>query len=246
MSAGALTVGIDLATATARIVVVDEHGGVHAEHTVPLPAPVREGVRSEQAPRYTQVTAELLAKAQADLGELAGSVRALCITGTSGTIVPCDLQGAPTGNAVLYDDRRGERLAGRLREAAASPEVAALVATPTSPLARLGWLAAHTDAARYLHTCDVVTTMLLGRLSPTDTSHALKAGVDPVRAEWDDALLEAIGVRRASLPELVHPGSVLGSVDDRVANALGLPRGGDLEYADRVTLAEAILGRHKM
>lgn len=28
--------------------------------------------------------------------------------------------------------------------------------------------------------------------------------------------------------------------------ALGLPRGGDLEYTDRVTLAEALLGRHKM
>jgi recombination protein RecR len=28
--------------------------------------------------------------------------------------------------------------------------------------------------------------------------------------------------------------------------ALGLPRGGDLEYADRVTLAEALAGRRRM
>jgi recombination protein RecR len=28
--------------------------------------------------------------------------------------------------------------------------------------------------------------------------------------------------------------------------ALGLPRGGDLEYADRVTLAEALVGRRRM
>jgi len=28
--------------------------------------------------------------------------------------------------------------------------------------------------------------------------------------------------------------------------ALGLPRGGDLEYADRVTLAEALAGRRKL
>ncbi len=40
---------------------------------------------------------------------------------------------------------------------------------------------------------------------------------------------------------LVNPSGILVS-----RLALGLPRGGDLEYADRVTLAEAILGRHKM
>ncbi|MCD6520071.1 MAG: recombination protein RecR, partial [Anaerolineae bacterium] len=28
--------------------------------------------------------------------------------------------------------------------------------------------------------------------------------------------------------------------------ALGLPRGGDLEYADRITLAEALAGRREM
>jgi len=28
--------------------------------------------------------------------------------------------------------------------------------------------------------------------------------------------------------------------------ALGLPRGGDLEYADEVTLAEALAGRHPL
>jgi len=40
---------------------------------------------------------------------------------------------------------------------------------------------------------------------------------------------------------MVNPSSVTVS-----RLALGLPRGGDLEYADRVTLAEAILGRHTM
>lgn len=224
MSAGPLTIGIDLATATARVIVAGGNGEVLAEHAMPLPAPVREGVRSEQAPRYAQVTGELLAKTRADLGDLAASVRALCITGTSGTLVPCDLQGVPTGNAVLYDDGRGDAIADRLRDAAVSPATAALVATPTSPLVRLGWLAAHTDAARYLHSCDVVATALLGRIAPTDTSHALKAGIDPVCAEWDEGLLEAVGVRRASLPDLVHPGTVLGTVDDRVATGLGLPR----------------------
>lgn len=223
MSAGPLTVGIDLATAAARVVVATESGDVLAEHAAPLPAPVRDGARSEQTPRYAQVAAELLAKARAGLGDLAAGIRALCITGTSGTLVPCDLHGVPTGNALLYDDRRGDALADRLRDTDVSPDTATLVATPTSPLARLSWLAAHTDAARYLHTCDVVATVLLGRVAPTDTSHALKAGIDPVRAEWDEELLESVGVRRASLPELVHPGTVLGTVDARVAGELGLP-----------------------
>lgn len=223
MTGAPLTIGIDLATADARIVIADDHGRVLAEHTTPLPDPVRDGDRSEQSPRYAAAAAELLARACGTLGDRAAAVRAVCVTGTSGTIVPCDARGVPVGDAVLYDDRRGYAAAERLRGAAPSPETAALVATPTSPLTRLGWLAARGGAEAYLHTSDVVATMLLGELAATDTSHALKAGVDPVRAEWDESLLDAAGVSRQSLPDLVHPGTVLGPVAAEVARELGLP-----------------------
>jgi len=40
---------------------------------------------------------------------------------------------------------------------------------------------------------------------------------------------------------------LIGPMGIRVTRlALGLPRGGDLEYADRVTLAEALAGRRAM
>ncbi|MGH3357177.1 MAG: FGGY-family carbohydrate kinase, partial [Nocardioidaceae bacterium] len=202
----------------------DDRGDVLVELASPLPAPVRDGERSEQPSQYSESAAALLTKACADLGDRAAAVRAVCVTGTSGTIVPCDARGVPTGNAVLYDDRRAHVEADLLRTSSpAPPATAALIAAPTSTLARLGWLAAHASAALYLHTSDVVATMLLGRVAATDTSHALKAGVDPVLAEWDTELLDAVGVPRRSLPDLVHPGTALGTIDTGVARDLGLP-----------------------
>ena len=98
-----------------------------------------------------------------------------------------------------------------------------------STLSRLAWLAERDAAAaspdrRYLHVPDVVVADLTGRLV-TDTSHALKAGIDPIAARWPADLLDAAGVPAGALPELVRPGTVVGEVRDRVAAELGLPAG---------------------
>jgi xylulokinase len=96
-----------------------------------------------------------------------------------------------------------------------------------STLARLAWLAAASAEAgprRYLHVPDVVVADLTGRLV-TDTSHALKAGIDPVGGRWPVDQLAAAGVDCAALPELVHPGAVVGEVRRAVADDLALPPG---------------------
>jgi sugar (pentulose or hexulose) kinase len=68
---------------------------------------------------------------------------------------------------------------------------------------------------------DVVVADLTGRLL-TDTSHALKAGVDPAAARWPAELLAAAGVRGTALPPLVRPGTVVGTLRPEAAADLGL------------------------
>jgi sugar (pentulose or hexulose) kinase len=213
-----ITLGVDLATANARVLAVDEGGEVLAEREAALPGVLspEPGVREQRA-AYLPTVLDLLAAVAADLGDRATDVAALCLTGTSGTLVPCDASGRPTGPALLYSDQSSAREAARLR-------AAGIPATPTSPMARIGHLVRE-GAALVLHTPDVVHAGLLGHVAPADTSHALKSGVDPVARTWDTAALEALEVPVGALPELVHPGTVLGTLAPEVAARTGLPAG---------------------
>ncbi|MGY1643503.1 FGGY-family carbohydrate kinase [Geodermatophilus sp. SYSU D00703] len=212
-----LVLGVDLATAAVRGAAVRvATGEVLSGGSAPLPEPaVPAPGCQEQPPVHAAAVRSVLRALTAELGPRGAGIRALAVTATSGSVVAADARGLPRGPVLLYADQRG---AARLRAALGRPAGAA----PT--LGRLAWLAGQDAAARFLHVPDVVVADLTGRLV-TDTSHALKAGIDPVAARWPGDLLAAAGVPAGALPELVHPGTVVGEVRPEVAAELGLPRG---------------------
>jgi sugar (pentulose or hexulose) kinase len=214
-----LVLGVDLATAAVRVLAVDAGtGAVVGSASAPLPAPsVPSPGHQEQQPVHAAVVRDVVRAVTALLGPRAAAIGALAVTATSGSVVPTDADGAPVGAVLLYADQRGAGSAGRF--AAAGRPVAA-----SSTLLRLAWLAETCPGARYLHVPDVVVADLTGRLV-TDTSHALKAGVDPVAARWPDELLALAGVPAGAVPQLVHPGTVVGEIGPAVAAELGLPAG---------------------
>jgi xylulokinase len=213
-------IGVDLATAQVRAVALDlDTGLLHAVRSAPLPGPVRgPGGSSEQDADYAAAALDVIGAVAADLGTAAAGIRAVSVTGTSGTVVPCGRDGHPVGAAVLYDDRRADAQRSVLREAGADPAT-------TSALARIGWLGAHRPAARYLATVDVVLAGLGGPGLPGDTSHHLKSGIDPAAATWPADLLAALHIDPAAVPDLVHPGVSIGAVRPAVAAELALPAG---------------------
>ncbi|UUT35049.1 FGGY family carbohydrate kinase [Microbacterium elymi] len=154
-----IVLGIDLATAEVRVQAVDvESGQAVAERRAALP--VREagpGGERVQPAEHTTLARALIAAVAADLGARASQVRALSITGTSGTVVPADAAGRPVGDAVLYDDPRG---ADGLRRLAA----VGWTRRPMGALARAAWMHVVAPAERYLFTPDIVAAALAGRL----------------------------------------------------------------------------------
>ncbi|MCS5716073.1 FGGY family carbohydrate kinase [Herbiconiux sp. CPCC 205716] len=223
-----IVLGVDLATSEVRVQAIDvATGAALAERRAPLPV-VQRGATRTQRPAHGALALELVAAVAGALGDRSREIGALSITGTSGTVVPVDALGAPVGNAVLYDDPRG---VDELRMLAA----AGLDGRPSGALARAAWMHgaaghAHPDAgapsaARFVFTPDVVAAALAARLLPSDTSHALKSGIDPVAATWNDEALAVLGLPRETLPELVAPGRVVGEVSAGVAARIGLPTG---------------------
>ena len=215
----AITLGIDLATANARCVAIDTATGtLLASASVPLPVPVRSaGGVSRQRSDYASVAFTVTADVCRLLGSAATRVRALSVTGTSGTVVPCSVDASPVGDARLYDDTSSAGV------------VSVLGLANASSLGRM--LSLQNQFRRsdgrgpdlMLTTADVVAAALVGTAVASDTSHSLKAGIDLGRRTWPVEAMASLGLSTTALPDLVPPGQVLGIVSPLMASSLGLP-----------------------
>src|SRR5437763_3923685 len=228
-----LIAGVDIATANVRVQIHDQSGVVVAAASRRLPEPVRSpGGRSEQdANSWWPATRDCLVKCTQDLGARSREIAALAIAATSGTVALAGRDGQAVTPALMYDDRRagpealtaGHVGADRWKRTGITPSAG-------SGLARIARLASERPggAVRVCHTPDLVAWNLVGHPVPTDTSHALKSGYDPVVGEWASEVFEALRVPAELLPEVVRPTAVLGVVDARAAEATGLPVGGEV------------------
>jgi sugar (pentulose or hexulose) kinase len=227
-----LVVGVDIATAEVRAIASDATGKVHAEGRADLPQPSSPHPGwSEQDPRsWWPATAGALGRLTARLGSRAASVAALSISSTSGTVVALDAGGEPIGAALTYADQRA---AAQALIAQASGEdrwrELGLTIQPSFGLAKWGWLVASPAASgkirRLAHASDLVAAGLIGHPAPTDWSHALKSGYDPIRGEWAVEATSALGIHEHLLPEVLRPTEAAGIICAEAAAATGLPQG---------------------
>lgn len=217
----ALHLGIDVGTSGVRAIAIDAAGTVQAQASRPMPAPVNEGGAIAQDPAiWWQAVEAVLAAVAAEAGP--GRIHSLAVDGTSGTLLLADAEGRPLAPARMYNDASAAHLAPRIKEVA-PPESGAHGAT--SPLARLLLQQPEHPEARFaLHQADWIAGRLLGRFGASDENNALKLGYDPVCRSWP-AWLDALGVRRELLPEVVAPGTALGRVTAELAERFGLANG---------------------
>jgi sugar (pentulose or hexulose) kinase len=200
--------GIDLGTSGCRTSVIDMHGRVQAETRATLGRPQHPGSPLEQDP---QDWWDALAGALDALQEALplGSVAGLAIDATSGTLLLADARGRPLTPALMYNDARA---VDQARQISIRAPAASAAHGASSSLAKLLYLQATgaADKARYaLHQADWLGGRLAGRFGITDENNALKLGYDPVTRRWPD-WLDALGVERRLLPEVVPAGQPVG------------------------------------
>lgn len=223
MTKTGISLGIDVATAHVRVVALDPGARTPLvgpfEAPLPAPQPGHNGAISQES-RYADVAFDVIRQLVAELGtDRAGKISALCITATSGTLVPCDNQGVPLGDALMYNDQRGDSAVQELR-AVHVPH------RPSPSIGRLWWIAQHTQATQALSPADVILAALTGgSIVAADASHHLKSAIDPVALTWPEDLLDALHVPLTLVPELGPAGVVVGEVRSAVAHGLGLPPG---------------------
>lgn len=201
-TAARLALGIDVSTAEVRVTVLDlDSATVVGGARAPLPDVTGDDGRRSQDADYAELALAVVDRALADLPGI--PVAGIAITATSGTVVPVGVDGRQRGSAVMYNDGRGAALERSLSVGSGRP---------TSMLARIMVMAAGDRDFHAASVAQVIGTALVGRPVAGDTSHFLKAGLDPARAEWPAELVVGTGLDPSALPSLMQPGAVLGTV----------------------------------
>lgn len=228
-----VAVGLDMGTQGARAVAVDLKGRLLAEGRAELPrgATRVQGACVEQDPQAWSDVAE------AALGQMMTRVPAGCrivgiaVDATSGTFVLVDGAHAPLTPGLMYNDLRATAeapgAAAALRDVLAPYGISIAAAFALPKILHL--MRQHpelvTRCRRVVHQTDWLVGRLCDRYDVTDISTALKTGADPGRLVWPAALQQALGVPLAWLPEIVLPGTPVGTVTPAAAARTGVPVG---------------------
>jgi sugar (pentulose or hexulose) kinase len=216
-----LYLGIDLGTSACRIIALNGTGEIRAQVAFALPAPTRKEQAVEQAPALWWDVTQLALRAIFEQIS-ARQVAAIAVDGTSGTLLLVDAHGTPLGPALMYNDGRCQQEAQRI--AAVAPRTSAAHGV-SSALAKLLYLQAHTQGARYaLSQADWISAQFSGRYGVSDENHCLKLGLDPLTRRWPD-WLTALGVQDNLLPQVLASGTPLGTIKPELAEEYSLPAG---------------------
>jgi sugar (pentulose or hexulose) kinase len=212
-------IGIDLGTSGVRAIAIDNVGRIAAQSSAPLPSPLRRDNAIEQVPwLWWQGVETALERLFAQLAP--GSVRAISVDGTSGTVLLADSEASPLTPGLMYNDSRAVAEARRIAQLA--PRESAAHGTG-SGLAKLLWLLDHCGVRpTHVHTqADWIATKLGAKAAICDANNALKLGYDPVARRWP-VWLEALQLPEGLLPEVVPAGRVIGTLAPALARRWGI------------------------
>jgi sugar (pentulose or hexulose) kinase len=221
--------GVDLGTQSVRALAVTDDGQVLGSGSAPL-----TGHRDRD--HHEQLPGDWWEGARAAIREAlrtlpAARVRGVAVDSTSGTVLLTDSKGAPLTPALMYDDSRARDEARQAQESGAEVwRALGHTIQPSWALAKILWLTRDSgtpdrNRARVCHQADFVTARLVGRPTATDSSHALKTGYDLLTDTWPTAVHERLGLSGLDFPEVVAPGTELGTVGREAAEATGLAEG---------------------
>jgi sugar (pentulose or hexulose) kinase len=217
-------IGVDVGTSGCRVLAIDADAGVLARAEAALPPPRRVGAHGvEQDPWLWWRALRRV------LRDLAARLRrhrpaALCLDGTSATVLLAAPDGNPLGPALMYNDARSRAEADRVARQAPGDAPAR---GPTSSLAKCLHLSARVNppsGSLVLHQADWLLGRLTGRFGVSDWNNALKLGYDPARECWP-GWLSGLGLELIRLPRVFPPGTPVAGLSPESARATGLPDG---------------------
>ena len=226
-----LFMGIDVGTQGVRCAVADEAGTLAASHSVPfsqLNIAEREGWYEQSPAAWAEAAERAIQVCTSQLGN-PEDIAAISIDGTSGTIVPLDVNMRPLTNGIMYNDPRARAQAARIHAAMGELESKLGYRFGASfSLPRILWIMdelpeVYERTHVFAHQADYIAGMLCGEYCVSDYSNALKTGYDLIDHVWPERYASVLGLDLGKLPRIERPGSPIGRVTAAASARLGLP-----------------------
>lgn len=222
--------GIDVGTSGVKAVLVDGKGTVRASHTAPLKLSTPKPGWAEQHPEDWWKAAVAAVKKVVAGGK---KVDGIGLSGQMHSSVFLDAKGKVVRPALLWCDGRTTEQCREITEAVGEQNLRAWASNPALEgftLPKVLWLRKHEPqafrrVAKVVLPKDYVRYQLTGQLAtdPSDASATLM--YDTAGGRWSEALLGAVGLTTAIVPDVGGSSEVLGRVTREVAKATGLAEG---------------------
>jgi xylulokinase len=245
---GAVVLAIDLGTGGPKVAVVATSGEIVAHGFAPVALHLLDGGGAEQDPDEWWSAIRTATRQAVDAAGVAPEqfIGVGCTAQWSGTVA-VGADGRHLMPAVIWMDSRGNKA---IRRAASGPvnvlgydprKILKWIRTTggapglsgKDPTAHILFIReehpdVYRDAATFLEPVDYLNLRLTGRTCASFDSIAVHWVTDNRQIDqvtYDDGLLALTGLERSKLPDLVPPGSIIGTLADDAAADLGLPAG---------------------
>ncbi|EOD06617.1 hypothetical protein EMIHUDRAFT_42376, partial [Emiliania huxleyi CCMP1516] len=216
--------GYDFGTSGVRCAIVDASGEIVAN-----PPGYSWGVAGERAQEASDWEEALFSQLAALPADARARVSRIAVSGTSGSMLLVDGDGAPAASRGSPRISGGRLLRLGLRMVG-DCHIGHPVRSATSALAKL--LAYHFESPlagseRLAHQADYVASRLTGGAIASDWHNALKLGFDVRALRYPEWLTggEIGEIARGRLPRVVRPGEPIGPVSDKLVAKYGLASG---------------------
>ena len=238
---------IDVGTMSIRAILYDDTGAMVHESSHEYHATFRPpGLVEQDAADWRNGLFDVLTGAGEYIQTHDIDVLAIAVTSQRASVIPVDATGHALHPAVTWQDKRSapqaEQLVGRLGFAGLY-ERTGLRPNPYFSAPKMMWFAQerpdlYRSAAKLVGVQDYVVSLLTGEFVTDWTQAARTMLLDIHTFDWDDEIIEAAGLSRSKLPNLVPPGGVGGALVRGMAQLThlreGLPvvvAGGDQQCA---------------
>lgn len=242
-----LIIAADFGTSGVKVGVVDQDFRIVARAVVSYPLALPGKDQAEQNPAdWWNALAKATAKLGGEVERLKERTAALVFCAQMCGVVAVDREGAPLRPCIIWLDKRAAGLSRALVggfPAILGYQVVKLVrwvrianGAPSlngmDPTAKMLWLKQHEPwtfdkAHKLLDVKDWLIHRATGRFAATADSANLTWLMDsrPGREGWSSKLSEKVGVPLEKMPEIVEGSSIVGTLDRRAAEDLGLNAG---------------------
>lgn len=224
-------IGLDLGTSGLRALLVDDAGQPIGSEDASYPVSHPHTGWSEQDPAdWIQACKTVMAALKSEHPAAVSQVVGIGISGHMHGATLLDVTGAVLRPCILWNDTRSHSEAAALD---ADPQFRAItgnIVFPGFTAPKLVWVARHepevfAQVDKVLLPKDYMTFWLTGRTTSDMSDSAGTAWLDVGARSWSDSLLEACGMRRAQMPDLLEGTGMAGPVAPDICALLGLPDG---------------------